>query len=228
MHEYGLITPPVTASVKRAVALAIVAAAYLSAAALVVLAWPEPEAPPPPSAPLPSQDVRQPYLPDDVRDVLPDYVEYPGLLPDHSLNEIYVICRSPAVHIPEAKGALYESGGDVDKAIELANEGFAASPFHTTDSGCYWQCILQGWNRTSCDPVHAPIALPCSLEDRGQCRWASCTQVRDGNTTYCGYTQPAPESHVVRWMPLDADAASKREQLQQERDSPREPARSPR
>lgn len=207
----------------RAIVPAIVAAACLSAAALAALAWLEPEAPPTPtplSAVPPNQDVRQPYLPDDVKDVLPDYVEYPGLLPDHSLNEIYVICRSHAVYVGEAKGALQEGGGDMDRAIELANEWLAASTFHTTDSGCYWQCILQGWNRTSCDPVHAPIALPCGLEDRGQCGWASCTQVRDGNTTYCGYTQPAPESHVVRWVPLDADAISKREQLQQERDRP--------
>lgn len=209
---------------KRAVAPAIVAAACLSAAALAALAWLEPEAPPPPpplSAVPPSQDVRQPYLPDDVRDVLPDYVEYPGLLPEHSLDEIYVMCRSFAIYVGEAKGALQEGGGDVDRAIELLNEWLASSPIHATDSDCYWQCILQGWNRTSCDPVHAPIALPCSLEDREQCAWASCTQVRDGNKTYCGYTQPAPQSPIVRWMPLDADAISKREQLQQEMDMPR-------
>lgn len=201
---------------------AIVAAACLSAATLAALAWlgPEESSPtPPPSAVLPSQDLRQPYLPDDVREVLPDYVEYPGLLPDHSLDEIYVVCRSPAIYVGEAKGALQESGGDVDGAIELLNEWFAPYPTFANDSDCYWQCILQGWNRTSCDPVHAPIALPCSLEDREQCGWASCTQVRDGNRTYCGYTQPAPESQVVRWMPLDADAIGKHEQLpRQERD----------
>ena len=208
------------ASVKRATVLAIVAAIYLSVAALVALAWQEPEASPPNATP-PSQDVRQPYLPDDVREVLPDYVEYPGLLPDHSRDEIYVMCRSHAIYIREAKDALQEGGGDVDKAIELADAWLAPSIHHSTDSGCYWQCILQGWNRTSCDPVHAPIALPCSLEDRGQCGWASCTQVRDGNTTYCGYTQPAPESQVVRWMPLDAGAIGMRDQLlQRDRDMP--------
>ena len=204
--------------------MAIVAAACLFTAALVALAWLDLEESfplPPPSAVPPSQDLRQPHLPDDVREVLPDYVEYPGLLPDHSLDEIYVVCRSPAIYVGEAKGALRESGGDVDGAIELLNEWLAPYPIYANDSDCYWQCILQGWNRTSCDPVHAPIALPCSLEDRGQCGWASCTQVRDGNTTYCGYTQPAPESQVVRWMPLDADAIGMRDQLlQRDRDMP--------
>ena len=189
--------------------MAIGAAACLPAVALAFWPWPEPDGGETRHAPgvLPSQDVRRPHLPDDVRDVLPDYVEYPGLLPDWAIDEIYVMCRSLAVYVREAEGALHEGGGDVDAAIGLADAWFAPPPESRTDTDCYWQCILQGWNRTSCDPVYAPVALPCDLEDRGQCGWTSCTPVRDGNSTYCGYTASALETSVVRWIPLDAGAA---------------------
>ena len=192
-----------------ATALAIGFAACLPVVALASWPWPEAEPPGVPPAPgvLPSEAVRQPSLPDDVRDVLPDYVEYPGQLPDYALDEVYVLCRSLAVYVSEAEGALLEAGGDVDAAIELADAWLAPPPASRTDSDCYWQCILQGWNRTSCDPVYAPVALPCSLEDRGRCGWTSCTPVRDGNATYCGYTEPALESLVVRWVPLDVGVA---------------------
>lgn len=210
MDRSGLIGLSVAHAVRMAAALAIGAAACLAAAALVAWPWPEPAAPRHASGAPPSQDLRQPSLPASTRDVLPDYVEYPGLLPDYALDEIYVMCRSLAVHVREAEGALLEGGGDVDAAIELADAWLAPPPASRSDSDCYWQCILQGWNRTSCDPVYEPVVLPCSLEDRGQCGWTSCTPVRDGNATYCGYTEPALEGSVVRWIPLDMGAAGGR------------------
>ena len=91
----------------------------------------------------------------------PAYRQADRAPPDTFSPTTYVKCRSAAEGDRFAVYALSEADGDLDMAIEIANLWASMLPDNPPDSDCHWKCILQGLNRTSCDPVYAPIVLPC-------------------------------------------------------------------
>ena len=99
-----------------------------------------------------------------------------------------VKCRSGAIGDRFAGTVLHYAGGDLDKAVELANLWSSMVPDFPPGSDCHWECIVQGLNQTSCDPVYAPIVMPCYPEVEGYvCRSFECEPVWDGKRMHCGY-----------------------------------------
>ena len=100
----------------------------------------------------------------------------------------YVKCRSGAIGDRFAGTVLHHADGDLDKAVELANLWISMVPDFPPGSDCHWECIVHGLNQTSCDPVYAPIIMPCNPETEEYiCRSFECEPVWDGKRMHCGY-----------------------------------------
>ena len=107
---------------------------------------------------------------------------------------------------------MHYADDDLGKAAELADLWISMVPDFPPDSDCHWECIVHGLNRTSCDPVYAPIVMPCSPEtveyicqsaelcaqwknstpmqpETGEyiCQSFECEPVWDGGRMHCGY-----------------------------------------
>ena len=100
----------------------------------------------------------------------------------------YLQCRSSGNGDRFASDVLAKVGDDMDKAVEAANLWASMLPDFPPDSDCHWECIVHGLNRTSCDPVYAPIVLPCGPGTEGHaCQSFECEPVWDGARAHCGY-----------------------------------------
>ncbi len=129
----------------------------------------------------------------------PAYRQADRAPPDTFSPTTYVKCRSAAEGDRFAVYALSEADGDLDMAIEIANLWASMLPDNPPDSDCHWKCILHGLNRTSCDPVYAPIVLPCGpgAEDY-TCQSFVCSPVWDGARSHCGYRgNVTGHTHVI-------------------------------
>ena len=111
----------------------------------------------------------------------------------------YVGCRSGSSGNRFAITALSHAESDLGRAVELASLWISMAPDFSPKSDCRWECIVHGLNRTSCDPVYAPIVLPCGPEDEGHtCQSFVCEPMWDGERTYCGYPgNVTGHTHVI-------------------------------
>ena len=100
----------------------------------------------------------------------------------------YLKCRSASDGGRSASSVLGYADRDLGMAVELADLWISMVPDFPPDSDCHWVCIVHGLNRTSCDPVYAPIVMPCYPEVEGYiCRSFECEPVWDGKRMHCGY-----------------------------------------
>lgn len=128
--------------------------------------------------------------PDDGRDApAPDTARQRSAVtgPDAS-PYTYLKCRSASDGGRLARDVLGYADGDLVKAAEMADLWVSMVPDFPPDSDCHWKCIVHGLNRTSCDPVYAPIVLPCGPESEDHtCQSFVCRPVWDGDRMHCGY-----------------------------------------
>ena len=124
----------------------------------------------------------------------------------------YLKCRSASDGGRSVGSVMHYADDDLGKAAELADLWISMVPDFPPDSDCHWECIVHGLNRTSCDPVYAPIVMPCSPEtveyicqsaelcaqwknstpmqpETGEyiCQSFECEPVWDGGRMHCGY-----------------------------------------
>ncbi len=110
----------------------------------------------------------------------------------------YLKCRSASDGERLARDVISHADGDLDKAAELADLWISMVPDFAPDSDCHWECIVHGLNRTSCDPVYAPIVLPCDPESEYTCQSFKCRPVWDGERMHCGYRgNVTGHTHVI-------------------------------